>query len=107
MGKGKCGNDCGECRQSCLNCDGNFVLWERRPSYRINVKTFKPYFDVTMGKVVESQHEINEFCKRNDMVYAGDKELSQQCKQNKQENDYNRSVQFIDGLTQELSGVLN
>ena len=73
----------------------------------INVHTFKPYFDVTMGKVVNNKHEINEYCKQHNMVYAGDKELTQQCNQNRQENAIKSDVRFIDGLTQKLSGVLN
>lgn len=106
MGKGKCGNDCGNCTQSCLNCDGTFKEWKRKANNSYSVHTFKPYFDVTLGKIVESKHEISEYCKRNDMVYAGDKELSQQCTQNKHENEQKQSVSFINGLTQELYKVL-
>ena len=106
MGIGKCGNDCAICMQSCLNCDGNFKEWIKKKSSNINVHTFQPYFDVTMGKVVNSRHEISEYCKRNNMVYAGDKELSQQCKQNKRENEVRQEIKFIDGLTQDLSRVL-
>lgn len=106
MGNGKCGNECGICAQSCLSCDGVFKSWPKRTNSNLNVQTFKPYFDVTLGRIVESKHEISEYCKRNDMVYAGDRELSQQCEQNKRENEQRQSVRFIDGLTQELSRVL-
>ena len=104
--KGKCGNDCGDCIQSCLNCDGNFKLWVRKKSSNINVHTFKPYFDVTLGKTVESKHEINEYCKRNDMVYAGDKELTQQCNQNRAEREARFEQNFNAGLAKELSRIL-
>lgn len=107
MSIGECGNDCSICVQSCLNCDGNFKEWIKKKSNNINVHTFKPYFDVTMGKVVNSKHEINEYCKQHNMVYAGDKELTQQCNQNRYENAVRSDVRFIDGLTQKLNGVLN
>ena len=68
----------------------------------INVHTFKPYFDVTLGKVVESKHEITEFCKRNDMIYAGDKELTQQCAQNKRENELRQDKAFTEKLIRDL-----
>lgn len=104
--------DCGQL--IACKCGGNQQLSAKlEPKHieydgecNINVHTFQPYFDVTMGKVVNSKHEISEYCKRNNMVYAGDKELSQQCKQNKSELEHKQSVQFIDGLTQELSRVL-
>ena len=101
-----CNEDCAVCAQSCLDCDGNFKKFERKPSYRFSVHTFKPYYDVTMGKEVTSKHEINEFCKRNDMVYAGDKELSQQCAQNKRDNAIKQDVAFISGLQEKLGKVL-
>ena len=72
----------------------------------VAVHTFKPYFDVTLGKVVESKHEISEYCKRNDMVYAGDKELTQQCEQNKRENEAKFDKKFSEGLVKELGKVL-
>lgn len=105
MAKGKCGSDCGECSQSCLCCDGTFKqrIYKKNS---INFQTFKPYFDVTLGKVVESKHEINEYCKRNDMVYAGDKELTQQCTQNKNEREARFNKKFNDGLVKELSRIL-
>lgn len=106
MGKGKCGNDCGYCAQSCLVCDGKFKEWPKKRGQNVNVQTFKPYFDVTLGKVVESKHEISEYCKRNDMVYAGDKELTQQCSQNKRENEARFEKNFNDGLVKELSRIL-
>lgn len=73
---------------------------------KINVHTFKPYFDVTLGKVVESKKEINEYCKRNNMVYAGDKELTQQCAQNKRENEARQERAFSEGLAEKLAKVL-
>ena len=105
--------DCGQVI-SC-KCGNNQILdevlepkhIEYNGGFNINVHTFQPYFDVTMGKVVNSKHEISEYCKRNDMVYAGDKELSQQCKQNKKELENKQSAQFIDGLTQRLYGAMN
>lgn len=103
---GKCGKDCSECTQSSLNCDGVFNLWIRKPAFNFSVRTFQPYFDVTMGKEVTSKHEINEFCKRNDMVYAGDKELSQQCAQNKRDNAIKQDRAFISGLQEKLGKVL-
>ena len=72
----------------------------------ISVHTFKPYFDVTLGKEVTSKHEITEYCKRNNMIYAGDKELTQQCKQNKAESDAAFNRNFKDGLMKELSRVM-
>lgn len=113
-----CGNetqafrDCGS--QIFCKCGSNQMLSgtlepkhiEFTGDCNINVHTFQPYFDVTLGKVVESKHEISEYCKRNGMIYAGDKELTQQCKQNKRENEEKQSAQFVDGLTQELCKVL-
>ena len=107
MAKGKCGSDCSECAQSCAACDGVFKKWERKPKYNINFSYFKPYFDVTLGKEVRSKHEINEYCKRNNMVYAGDKELTQQCKQNKRENEIKQEKQFEKGLTEKLCNCLS
>ena len=70
------------------------------------VHVFKPYFDVTMGKEVTSKHEIDEYCKRNDMVYAGDKELTQQCAQNKRENAIKQDRAFVEGLAEKLGKVI-
>jgi len=72
----------------------------------INVHTFKPYFDVTLGHEVQSKKEITEYCKRNNMVYAGDKELTQQCAQNKRENEARREKAFSEGLAERLAKVL-
>lgn len=103
MSIGKCGNDCACCRQSCLNCDGNFVFWDKtKKKYNLNFFCFKPYFDVTLAKEVQSKHEINEYCKRNNMVYAGDKELTQQCLQNKAENAQKQEKSFEKNLTEKL-----
>lgn len=107
MSIGKCGNDCGICEQSCLNCDGTFREWKRKTNYNLNVHTFKPYFDVTLGKIVESKREISEYCKRNDMIYAGDKELTQQCEQNKKEQQIKSERRFNDGLIKELNRMMN
>ena len=103
MSIGKCGSDCGSCRQSCLNCDGKFVYWDKtKKNYNINFNFFKPYFDVTLGKEVNSKQEINEYCKRNNMVYAGDKELTQQCEQNKRENAIKQDKEFEKNLKEKL-----
>lgn len=102
----KCGNNCSKCAQSSLCCDGVFKQWVRKPKFNINIHTFKPYFDVTMGKEVSSKHEISEYCKRNDMIYAGDKELSQQCEQNKRENAEKQDRKFVENLTEKLSEVV-
>lgn len=104
--KGKCGHYCSECGQSCLCCDGEFKPFDRKPKYNINFSYFKPYFDVTLGHEVSSKSEIKEYCKRNDMVYAGDKELTQQCEQNKRENNAKFEKNFNDGLARELGKVL-
>ena len=104
--KGKCGNYCSECGQSSAECNGKFRPFVRQKKYNINFSYFKPYFDVTLGKEVTSKHEITEHCKRNDMVYAGDKELTQQCAQNKLENEAKQEKIFNEGLEKELSKVL-
>ena len=104
--KGKCGNYCSECSQSCLICDGVFKEIDTRPKYNINFSQFKPYFDVTLGKEVTSKREIDEYCKSNNMIYAGDKELTQQCKQNKKENEIKLKNNFREGLAKELGKVL-
>lgn len=75
---------------------------ESEESLGPSVQTFKPYFDVTLGKEVTSKREITEYCKRNNMVYAGDKELTQQCAQNKAENERRFNERFEAGLRQEL-----
>lgn len=106
MSIGKCGSDCAECMQSCLNCNGVYEYWDRKPKYKINFSYFQPYFDVTLGREVQSKHEITEYCKRNNMVYAGDKELTQQCEQNKRENEVKQDKAFSEGLEKELSKVL-
>lgn len=97
----KCGQDCRVCVQSCLNCDGKFKLWEKQAK-NINISTFKPYFDVTMGKEVTSRREIREYCKAHDMVYAGDKELTQECAKNKAENERRFYSSFEKGLKETL-----
>ena len=101
-----CDGECAICNQSSLNCDGNFKEITRKQASRVFVNTFKPYFDVTLGKEVTSKHEINEYCKRNDMVYAGDKELTQQCAQNRRENALRQDAAFISGLQEKLGQVL-
>ena len=104
ISKGECGNYCSECGQSSLDCDGTFKPFTKKKG--INFSYFKPYFDVTLGREVQSKHEITEYCKRNDMVYAGDAELTQQCKQNKQEQEQKQEKAFSEGLKKELSRVL-
>ena len=106
MSIGKCGSDCGLCSQSCACCDGVFKEWERKPKYNINFSYFKPYFDVGMGREVTSKKEIDEYCKQNNLIYAGDKELTQQCKQNKRENEIKQKEAFRQGLEKELNKVL-
>ena len=106
MSIGDCGKDCALCSQSCLNCDGTFKAWDKKPKYNINFSYFKPYFDVTLGHEVSSKTEIKEYCKRNNMVYAGDKELTQQCAQNKRENEIKQNNAFCEGLKKELGKVL-
>jgi hypothetical protein len=74
--------------------------------YNINFSYFKPYFDVGMGKEVTSKKEIDDYCKQNNLVYAGDAEITQQCKQNKRENEIKQKEAFRSGLEKELSKVL-
>lgn len=107
MGIGKCGSDCSECRQSCANCDGVFKYWDKaKRKYNINFSYFKPYFDVGMGREVTSKKEIDAYCKENNLIYAGDKEITEQCKQNKRENDIKQKEAFRKGLEKELNKVL-
>lgn len=101
-----CGGDCVNCTQSALVCDEVFKPLERKQKFNVNIQTFKPYFDVTMGKEVTSKNEIREYCKRNDMVYAGDKELTQQCEQNKRENAIRQDIAFEKNLTEKLGKVI-
>ena len=61
---------------------------------------------MTLGREVYSKKEITEHCKRNDMVYAGDKELTQQCEQNKRENAEKQDKAFVKGLEEKLSKVI-
>lgn len=104
--------DCGEI-SPCV-CGGNMklvsIIEPKHIEYdgesQVAVHTFKPYFDVTMGKEVSSRHEISEYCKRNDMVYAGDKELSQQCAQNKRDNAIKQDREFVKGLEEKLGKVI-
>lgn len=96
---------CGNSQQLAEVIEPKHIEYEG--SNNINVHTFKPYFDVTMGKEVSSKHEINEYCKRNNMVYAGDKELTQQCAQNKKENAQRQERAFEQGLTERLMGICN
>lgn len=93
-----CEGDCTICNQSNLDCDGHFKEWKKENKYNFNFHEFKPYFDVTMNKVVESKREIREFCKKNDMVYAGDAEITQQCEQNKRENQARLDREISEGI---------
>ena len=86
--------------------EGKHVDYEEKEGECAAVHTFKPYFDVTMNKVVESKREIREYCKRNDMVYAGDKEITQQCEQNKRENAIKLDREITEGLTEKLWSVM-
>ena len=101
---GKCGSDCAGCAKSCLECDGVYKAWPRGKGY-VSVHTFKPYFDVTMGREVQSKREIREYCKQNGMVYAGDRELTQQCAQNKRYNEIKQDRAFEKNLTEKLMGI--
>ena len=69
------------------------------------VHTFKPYFDVTLGKEVTSEREIKEYCAKNNCIYAGDKEISQQCAQNKRENEAKFNREFKENLTKKLMSI--
>jgi len=93
--------DCANCRQSLLNCNGKYEEWVREKC-SIYSHVFQPYFDVTLAREVQSEREIKEYCAENDCVYAGDKELSQQCEQNKKEQEAKASQQFRDNLTSKL-----
>lgn len=100
----KCKNkNCSNCVYSCVNCDKeNGVYTEWHKSKSPNIQTFKPYFDLTMNKEVTSKAEIKEYCKHNNMVYAGDKELTQQCEQNKRENEIRLDREITEGLTKTI-----
>lgn len=100
----ECQGMCEDCTQSVLNCDGKFEKWIKAKK-NVYIQTFKPYFDVTLGREVQSKREIIEHCKRNDMVYAGDKELAQQCEQNKRENDIKQDKLFEKNLTNRLMEI--
>lgn len=50
----------------------------------ISIHTFKPYYDIGIGKEITSRKEIADICKKNNWVYAGDKELTQETKKNKE-----------------------
>lgn len=105
--------DCGQTSPCTIKCGGTHHLVEIIEPKHIeydgesytNIQTFKPYFDVTLGKEVSSMREIKDFCSRNDMVYAGDKELSQQCEQNKRENAIKQDRAFVNGLEKKLMGI--
>lgn len=48
-----------------------------------NIQTFRPYYDTGLGRMIESKEQIKEICKREGLVYAGDKEISQEAQRNK------------------------
>ena len=100
----KCNADCTICAQSNLECDGIFKEWPKTKKCAY-VHTFKPYFDVTLGREVTSKKEIKEYCAKNDCVYAGDKELTQQCEQNKRENEIKREQNFEKNLVNKLMEI--
>ena len=70
-----------------------------------NIHTFKPYFDVTLGREITSEREIKEYCAKNNCIYAGDKELTQQCQQNKRENEAKFNREFKKNLTEKLMSL--
>jgi hypothetical protein len=100
----ECKGLCEDCTQSVLNCDGKFEKWIKTKK-NLYIQTFKPYFDVTLGREVQSKREIREYCKRNDMVYAGDSELTQQCEQNKRDNAIKQDRLFEKNLTERLMSI--
>lgn len=102
----RCGEDCATCRQSVLDCDGKYEKWERQ-KFNIAIHTFKPYFDVTLGREVLSRKEIDDFCREHNYIYAGDEEISQQCAQNKKEREEKFYSDFSKGLEQEIERTLN
>ena len=102
----RCGEDCSKCRQSVLCCDGIYEEWKPQ-KFNIRIHTFKPYFDVTLGKEVTSKKQIDDFCKENDYVYASDEELSQQCEQNRKEREEKFYSDFKQGLTERIERTLS
>lgn len=70
-----------------------------------NIHTFKPYFDVTLGREITSEREIKEYCAKNNCIYAGDKELTQQCAQNKRDNEAKFNREFKKNLTEKLMSL--
>ena len=113
----KCGTqvtafrDCGKI--SPCRCGANLQLVEviegKHVEYNGNnytaVHTFKPYFDYTLGKEITSEREIKEYCAKNNCIYAGDKELTQQCAQNKRRNEENFNKEFRKNLTEKLMSI--
>ena len=105
--------DCGQITPCSIKCGGNLqlvdVIEPKHIDYDgesyVNVQIFKPYFDVTLNKEVSSMREIKDYCKANNMVYAGDKELSQQCAQNKRENAIKQDRAFAENLAKKLAEV--
>lgn len=77
--------------------DGNYIT---------AVHTFKPYFDYTLGREVQSEREIKEYCAKNNCVYAGDKELTQQAAENKKYNAEKQRREFKEGLTKKLMEIV-
>ena len=96
--------DCANCKQSSLNCNGQFELWIREKC-TVYSHVFQPYFDVTLGREVQSEREIKEYCAANNCIYAGDKELTQQAAQNKKENIERQNREFREGLTEKLMSI--
>lgn len=97
--------DCANCTQSILNCNGQFERWIRQKC-SVAAHVFQPYFDYTLGREVQSEREIKEYCAANNCVYAGDKELTQQAQQNKKENIEKQEREFKEGLTQKLMEIV-
>ena len=97
--------DCANCKQSILNCNGKFEQWIREKC-TVYAKVFQPYFDVTLGREVQSEQEIKNYCAENNCIYAGDKEITQQCAQNKKDNEQKFKREFRAGLENKLMEVL-
>lgn len=104
--------DCGEI-SPCV-CGGNMklvnIIEPKHIEYdgesQVAIHTFKPYFDVTLGKEITSEREIKEYCVKNNCIYAGDKEISQQCAQNKRKNVERQNREFRQNLTEQLMRTL-
>lgn len=86
---------------------GKKVDYEEKQNDCANIITFKPYFDVGMGREISSKREIEKICKRDNLIYAGDKELTQQAHQNKRENDERQRREITQELQKEIMRKLS